>query len=537
MRDHSSPGINDANFPVPLRWSTGPLQPKRGRGSVSDESAIRSLIIDNKNGARPCDDPHAKGDDWDRPRASRGDHLVETRDTASSSTSTPDPPAAAVNYQYVWSPVYVDTPILRDVYKYDGYNVQMQGTVSTSTGVSRRVYYMTDANANVTALADPSGNVVERYSYDAFGKATVYDSPVTANGHTTDWTNPRTVSSADNTRLFAGEQLDAKTGLYYDRARWYDSSTGGFISRDPAEADANLYRYAGNDPTGMVDPSGMADDGSGYTGGTGGGGPSENVPPGANKPSTATPTCFPNQPSAYLGSAPNGYNTAGGGGSAPQSTASQPELFTTGGGSGHPVFSTGSKGSFSSASGSNPTQLPPRAPATSGAYALAAGLRKNDPAAKALDEIFFAASLWRTNHAPLYIGNKYVYVDSQGKITSVQYFSEARDIWWIKGIRDRIGRENVNAPLNDCGTQTKQLARYLTQNFKQPYWKVVIIHGESKKYGPENAVKLVANKKIGNTMPDMVLDVYQAYKGIPPFYLQTFGEFKNNYPDISDESE
>jgi len=218
-----------------------------------------------------------------------GDHLVETRDTASPPRGTQgdevvtaaDRPATAVQYQYVWSPVYVDTPILRDVYKYDGIVVQMQGTSSTSTGVSGRLYYMTDANANVTALADPTGQVQERYSYDAFGKATVYDAY---------WSVRTSGSAAGNTRLFAGEQLDAKTGLYYDRARWYDSSTGGFISRDPAEADVNLYRYAGNDPTGMVDPSGMADvpgdDGSGYTGGTGGSSGNQN---GAG-PTPARPT-------------------------------------------------------------------------------------------------------------------------------------------------------------------------------------------------------------------------------------------------------
>jgi len=42
-----------------------------------------------------------------------------------------------------------------------------------------------------------------------------------------------------NTRLFAGEQQDSTTKLYYDRARWYNPSTGDFITTDPAQADAN----------------------------------------------------------------------------------------------------------------------------------------------------------------------------------------------------------------------------------------------------------------------------------------------------------
>src|SRR5262249_32850290 len=47
--------------------------------------------------------------------------------------------------------------------------------------------------------------------------------------------------------------------LYWYRARWYDPTTGRFQSEDPmgfAAGDANFYRYAGNDPTGVTDPSG-----------------------------------------------------------------------------------------------------------------------------------------------------------------------------------------------------------------------------------------------------------------------------------------
>jgi hypothetical protein len=42
--------------------------------------------------------------------------------------------------------------------------------------------------------------------------------------------------------------------------RWYDSTVGRWLSEDPAAADANLYRYCGNAPTGGIDPSGMADE-------------------------------------------------------------------------------------------------------------------------------------------------------------------------------------------------------------------------------------------------------------------------------------
>jgi hypothetical protein len=65
--------------------------------------------------------------------------------------------------QYVWSPVYVDAMVLRDRDS-DG-----DGTLDERLGVVQ------DANYNVTALFDNSGNVVERYLYDPFGQATVLD--------------------------------------------------------------------------------------------------------------------------------------------------------------------------------------------------------------------------------------------------------------------------------------------------------------------------------------------------------------------------
>lgn len=58
---------------------------------------------------------------------------------------------------------------------------------------------------------------------------------------------------------FAAREHDATTGLYYNRARYYDSATGRFLSRDPsgfAGGDSNLYRYLANSPVNGVDPTG-----------------------------------------------------------------------------------------------------------------------------------------------------------------------------------------------------------------------------------------------------------------------------------------
>ncbi|GIW80229.1 MAG: hypothetical protein KatS3mg105_2036 [Gemmatales bacterium] len=56
---------------------------------------------------------------------------------------------------------------------------------------------------------------------------------------------------------FTGREFESITGFQYHRARYYDPRTGRWISQDPAEADINPYRYAGNNPVNAVDRNGM----------------------------------------------------------------------------------------------------------------------------------------------------------------------------------------------------------------------------------------------------------------------------------------
>jgi len=75
------------------------------------------------------------------------------------------------------------------------------------------------------ALTDPSGAVIERYRYDAYGRRTVTNAAGVS----------RLASSYAFQRGFTGYHLDAESGLYYARARMYSPGLGRFVSRDILE--------------------------------------------------------------------------------------------------------------------------------------------------------------------------------------------------------------------------------------------------------------------------------------------------------------
>jgi RHS repeat-associated protein len=178
-----------------------------------------------------------------------GQNAIETRQGTVSGNSIPAASTLSPQYQYVFSPLSGKTPILRDS--------TFVGGAATSAG---RLYYTSDANTNVTGLINASGQVIERYVYSAYGNVTFCDAswaPLTSGGTNTT-TTPGIPSAVGNTTLYASMVLDPSTGLFYDRARWYDASVSTFVSQDPAMADENLYRYCGNDPVVFTDALGLA---------------------------------------------------------------------------------------------------------------------------------------------------------------------------------------------------------------------------------------------------------------------------------------
>ena len=101
---------------------------------------------------------------------------------------------------------------------------------------------------SVTALAElASGTIVERYTYDHFGKRTILES----NG-----TTVRSTSSYGMPYGYTSRRHDAETDLMYFRARYYDPHTAEFISTDPLEYVDGMSLFRGYFVGGKIDPIG-----------------------------------------------------------------------------------------------------------------------------------------------------------------------------------------------------------------------------------------------------------------------------------------
>jgi RHS repeat-associated protein len=133
-------------------------------------------------------------------------------------------------------------------------------------GTSWEDYHILHGGQDTAAkLVNQSGQVVEQYEYDPFGKATVY----TAAGALVD-VGPAGTSPEDGTwsayglpHLYKAMRLDPETGNCYVRNRFYDPRTGRFMSRDPIGVwgdggnMGNEYAYAWNRPLVVGDPLGL----------------------------------------------------------------------------------------------------------------------------------------------------------------------------------------------------------------------------------------------------------------------------------------
>jgi RHS repeat-associated protein len=142
-----------------------------------------------------------------------GDHCIAEYDINSN-----------LKRKYIYGPC-VDEPVC-----------MIEATVSPAA----TYYYHFDALGSVVALTNGSGNTVEVYEYDVYGRVGMAD------------------ANHPNRFLFTGREFDKETGLYYYRARYYNPQIGRFLQTDPVgySAGMNCYAYCDNNPVDLSDPLG-----------------------------------------------------------------------------------------------------------------------------------------------------------------------------------------------------------------------------------------------------------------------------------------
>ena len=100
-------------------------------------------------------------------------------------------------------------------------------------------YYHLDEQNSTAYITGSSGEIENRYEYDAFG--VLQDSR----------------EELRNRILYTGQQYDQTSGQYYLRARFYNPVLGRFVQEDVYRGDGlNLYAYCRNNPVVYYDPSG-----------------------------------------------------------------------------------------------------------------------------------------------------------------------------------------------------------------------------------------------------------------------------------------
>lgn len=129
-----------------------------------------------------------------------------------------------------------DSSGIKTIYTYAG------GVISqTSNNV--RTFYVNDGHSGVRLITNNAGAVTDAYNYDGYGNLL------------------QSVGNADEER-YRGEASDSSTSLQYLRARYYDPSTGRFLSTDAFEGvlespvSRHRYLYGNANPITYADPSG-----------------------------------------------------------------------------------------------------------------------------------------------------------------------------------------------------------------------------------------------------------------------------------------
>ncbi len=111
-------------------------------------------------------------------------------------------------------------------------------------------FFLYNAQGDVVAIANYSGQVVVEYTYDAWGN------PLSCTGSLADTLGKK------NPFRYRGYVYDEETGLYYLKSRYYDPRVGRFICGDSYATtgqgllSSNIFAYCAGNPVNFCDPNG-----------------------------------------------------------------------------------------------------------------------------------------------------------------------------------------------------------------------------------------------------------------------------------------
>jgi RHS repeat-associated protein len=140
--------------------------------------------------------------------------------------------------QFLWNTVYAVPLLLKDAST--AYIYGPGGLPLEQVNGSTVLWLHHDQLGSTRLVTDSTGASQATYTYDAYGNLTASTGAIT------------------NPIRFAGQYQDSESSLYYLRARYYDPSTGQFLSRDPITAlTGQPYAYTAGNPLNITDPTGQ----------------------------------------------------------------------------------------------------------------------------------------------------------------------------------------------------------------------------------------------------------------------------------------
>ena len=222
-------------------------------GSDDPEGVVRTFVYDHRNRLVRVDDWSSDPSDPQRPVAGAVltqsvEYTYDTLGRRIAREVDPDGAAGQLSekefFVYNGDNVWADINDREEVVARYLFANNIDGVIADFTRGEGTVWYFPDRLQTIRDLLVMPSNVLSHTEFSSFGSVL-----------------SQRDGAPEGRYAFTGREFDSNLQLSYYRARFLESESGRFLSRDPigfAGLDSNLYRYVGNNVPGLTDPSGRA---------------------------------------------------------------------------------------------------------------------------------------------------------------------------------------------------------------------------------------------------------------------------------------